>query len=234
MTGESFKRIEKKFWMTQSQYKELMDILESRIETDPHGESTIANIYFDTEYYDLIRRSIERPFFKEKIRLRSYGIPAQDSAVYVELKRKLDGIGYKRRAELTYSEAMKLMNGTREPASQIEREIAEFIRRYQVQPKVLLTYHRHPCYLKDNPSFRITFDTDLRYKPWKNGMVLKDDGDYIMADPDRVLLEIKTDHAIPLWLAEILNSLKIYQAPFSKIGTCYTNHLRKGEMKYAE
>ena len=229
MTANNFQRIEKKFWMSPSQYQSLIHVLKDRIEIDPHGKSTITNIYYDTKYYDLIRRSIERPFFKEKIRLRSYGIPHDDSTVYLELKRKYDGVGYKRRTELPFNRALQFMQNTVTPETQIEKEIKEFLNRYQVEPKVLLTYERIPCYLKDDPSFRITFDSKLRYKKWTDDIVIKDDGKFIMDEPDRILLEIKTEKALPLWLSETLNRLEIYQAPFSKIGTCYTKHLVKGE-----
>ena len=222
-----FERIEKKFWMSGEQYSALLPVLRSRLRYDDFGVSTVCNIYYDTPDFALIRRSIERPPFKEKLRLRSYGIPTDDDRVFVEIKRKLNGIGYKRRICLPFGEAKKLLRGeTIECGNpQIEEELLAFIARYHPQPMVYLTYQRYAMTAEDDQEFRVTMDRDLRYRtsdvenPSEEGMRA------IMEDESAVLMEIKALGAIPPWLTDEMSRLKIYQAPFSKVGTCYLRHI---------
>ncbi|MCF0121564.1 MAG: polyphosphate polymerase domain-containing protein [Oscillospiraceae bacterium] len=218
-----FERIEKKFWMSQLQYEALLPFLNENTQPDQYGETLVCNIYYDTRDYSLIRRSVERPLFKEKLRLRSYGVPSKQSMVFVELKRKLNGIGYKRRIAVPYEQAKILLRG--EPIQcdnpQIETEVLEFIRRYQPQPAVYLCYSRRAMTLKDSPALRITIDRELRYsfRGFDEPMAP------IMDDGSRVLMEIKAPGSVPPSLADKLSSLGIYQAPFSKVGACYTHHI---------
>lgn len=222
-----FERIEKKFWMSAKQYQALLPLFDEKMNRDRYGVSTICNIYYDTPDYMLIRRSIERPLFKEKLRLRSYGIPGDEDMVFVEIKRKLNGIGYKRRISVSFAEAKRLCRG--EPIlcdnPQIEAELLAFIERYHPQPMVYLTYRRYAMTAKDDPEFRVTIDRDLRYRmsdpenPGEDGMKP------IMEDESSVLMEIKAPGAIPQRLTDEMSKLKIYQAPFSKVGTCYTRHI---------
>lgn len=225
--GFRFERIEKKFWMTKTQFDKLSGRLIENMKRDEFGLSTICNIYYDTPDFALIRNSIERPLFKEKIRVRSYGIPNESSPVFVEVKKKLNGIGYKRRITVPFCDAKKLMNGIPVYSSQpqIEKEILDFINRYHPEPQVFLTYKRIALSGKDDPDFRVTIDSDLKYKFYNEHIPLDDNGDYIMDDKSMILMEIKSSCAIPEWLLSEMSKLKIYQAPFSKIGTCYLKHI---------
>ena len=222
-----FERIEKKFWMSAEQYNRLLPVLLSHLQYDGFGLSTVCNIYYDTPDFALIRRSIERPSFKEKLRLRSYGIPTDSDTVFVEIKRKLNGIGYKRRISVPFGKAKKLLRGEaiRCDNPQIEEELLEFVRRYHPRPMVYLTYQRYAMTAGDDSAFRVTIDRDLKYRiseaenPSEEGMRP------IMADQSAVLMEIKALGAIPRWLTDEMSRLKIYQAPFSKVGTCYIRHI---------
>ena len=231
-----FERIEKKFRMTPEQYRELLPVLESRLEKDAYGETLIHTVFYDTPDLYLIRRSVERPPFKEKLRLRSYGTPTEESQVYVEIKRKLNGIGYKRRTSMTFADAKRLLRGEKTDTGQkqIGQEILEFVRRYRPMPAVCLTYRRYAMYGREDPDFRITIDRDLRYRTERPEATDGEDMLPVMPDPDSwILMEIKTLNAIPPWLNEAMSRLKIHQAPFSKIGTCYTLHLA-GNLKTCE
>ena len=102
MTQEIFKRYEKKYMLTQKQHDALIPVLERRMKADHYGEHTISNIYFDTRDYELVRKSIEKPEYKEKLRLRAYGKVTDNGVVYAELKKKFDGGVYKRRIPMTH------------------------------------------------------------------------------------------------------------------------------------
>ncbi|MCF0136147.1 MAG: polyphosphate polymerase domain-containing protein [Lachnospiraceae bacterium] len=226
-TTYTFKRIEKKFLMTREQYDKLLPILKEHLKEDAYGETTVCSIYYDTPDLYLLRRSVERPFFKEKLRLRSYGVPSKDSAVFVEIKRKLDGVGYKRRISLPYSEAIALLRGKDVPSEnpQIKKELLTFINRYRPVPALFLSYDRLALYDPTNPDFRVTIDRHMRYRTEHPEIPDVQNTHPLLGDDDRVLMEIKSSSAIPLWLAVSMSQLGIYQAPFSKAGTCYTQHM---------
>nr|WP_330423131.1 polyphosphate polymerase domain-containing protein [Butyricicoccus sp. OF13-6] len=128
----TFKRYEKKYLVTQQQYDALAKVFAARMVPDRFAESTISNIYYDTPDFRLIRRSLDRPAYKEKLRLRTYRTPGADTEAFVEIKKKYDHIVYKRRVAMTYSEAQAYLDGGAAPEqSQISREIDWFLRFYQ-------------------------------------------------------------------------------------------------------
>ena len=62
-------------------------------------------------YYRLIRASLEKPAYKEKLRLRSYGVTEPGGEVFLELKKKYKGIVYKRRITLPEDAAGEFIAG---------------------------------------------------------------------------------------------------------------------------
>ena len=125
MDKSIFKRHELKYLVSAEQREFIESEFARYMIPDEHGESTICNIYYDTPDFRLIRRSLEKPVYKEKLRLRSYGTASKDEKVFLELKKKYKGIVYKRRISLNCDEAQDaLKNGERLPEnSQIAKEI---------------------------------------------------------------------------------------------------------------
>lgn len=227
--GMVFERYEKKYRLTEETYLQLMERLGDYMQADQYGKHTICSLYFDTKDYLLIRRSIEKPKYKEKLRLRSYGIPAPDTSVYLELKKKLKGITYKRRISLPYAEAQRYLLSGEQPteSGQILDEINWFRQQYQPMPKVLLFYERVALFGKEDPTLRITFDTDIRYRTDDFDLSLGDEGTPLLQPGER-LMEIKVSSALPFWLSRMLSELKIYPVSFSKYGTVYRELLKEG------
>ena len=106
----TFKRYEKKYLVTQQQYNALAKVFAARMVPDRFAESTISNIYYDTPDFRLIRRSLEKPAYKEKLRLRSYGVPNEETQVFPEIKKKARGIVYKRRVSMPYGDALRYLS----------------------------------------------------------------------------------------------------------------------------
>ena len=121
-----FERVERKFLLTPSQYEGMMRVLPEYMQADQYGESTILSLYLDTADSLLIRRSLEKPVYKEKLRLRSYGVPGDGDNVFLEVKKKVQGVVYKRRICLPLARAMECLARESIPAAggQIGREIA--------------------------------------------------------------------------------------------------------------
>lgn len=124
-----FKRYEIKYLLDSRRYSAVRRAMEGRTVGDEYGRSTVCNVYYDTPDHRIIRRSLEKPPYKEKMRLRSYGTPHGDSKVFLELKKKYDAVVYKRRADMTYDAALKFIEQPH-PYSQITREIAYFMEFY--------------------------------------------------------------------------------------------------------
>ena len=219
-----FKRYELKYLITAEQKEQILENIGPYILPDRYGESTVRNIYFDTDSYRLIRRSIERPLYKEKLRIRSYQKADRDTKVFAELKKKYESVVYKRRIPMTEQEAMDWICGGAEPPDcQIGREIDYFISYYApLMPKVLLTYRRQAFYSEKEPDFRITFDSDILCRREDISLCAEVYGERILPS-DMVLMELKTAGGIPLWMTEALSERKIYKTSFSKYGTAYKN-----------
>ncbi|MBR1470732.1 MAG: polyphosphate polymerase domain-containing protein [Lachnospiraceae bacterium] len=225
-----FKRVEKKYYITERQSEILLARLGERICPDAYGEYTISNIYFDTPGNDLIRTSLEKPPYKEKLRLRAYHTPAPEDMVYLEMKKKWQGVVYKRRVELPYQAAEDYTAGGAYPEAfdcQILREIDHMLRYYHLQPCVFLAYDRKAYMLKENEEIRFTMDRHIRSR--RERLHLGDGDAGTLLDPrERCLLEIKAPIALPLWFAEILAELRIFSTSFSKYGKVYQAGLAAG------
>ena len=218
-----FKRYELKYMLSLAQKDALEQVMASHMALDQYGKTTIRNIYFDTDDYRLIRRSIEKPAYKEKLRIRSYAQATQDSPVFVELKKKYDHVVYKRRVALGQREATGWLCREIKPSAdtQIFREIHYFIDFYgPLKPAVYLSYDREAYFEKDGGDFRVTFDRNIQCRQTDIDLCSPAYGTPILP-PDRVLMELKCSGGIPLWMVEVLSREKIYKTAFSKYGTAY-------------
>lgn len=217
---KSFKRHEIKYLITINQYINLMDYLSDKVEKDVVYKSTIYNVYYDTDNFELIRKSIEKPIYKEKLRIRSYNKPTLDSSVYVELKKKYDHIVYKKREKIAYKYVLN--NSFLEGAeTQIDKEIKYFNDFYGgLTPKMFLSYEREAYYFKTDKQIRITFDTNIKYRT-ENVNLLPSISDIKLLPNNFVLMELKVPFSIPYDLTKYLSSEKIFKTPFSKYGTAY-------------
>lgn len=223
MANDIFQRREIKYLVDSRQRALLEQAFSTRMAPDPHGESTVCNIYYDTPDFRLVRASLEKPVYKEKLRMRSYGRAGEDEPVFLELKKKYDGVVYKRRILLPQRDAAAFMAG-RAPlpeSSQIGREL-DYCRRFYpgLQPTVYLCYDRSPWYAADDPEFRVTFDKNIRWRAEDLQLSAPIGGQALLL-PCQSLFEIKTAEAIPLWLAELMDKARIRQTSFSKYGEAY-------------
>jgi hypothetical protein len=222
-----FERIEAKYLLDEFQYRELMKRLENIAAIDSYGETSILNIYFDTPDYKLIERSLEKPVYKEKLRLRTYGIPDDDTNAFVEIKKKYKGVVYKRRITMTYKEAIAyLTEGARPPKeSQISKEIDYFFKFYKgLRPAMAISYDRIALAGIEDPDLRITFDTNIRWRTYdlslKRGNVGKD-----ILLPGQHLMELKIAGAMSPEMARMLDELNIRKTSFSKYGKGYVEYM---------
>lgn len=228
MSNEVFRRKETKYILSLDEYNSLMKKIEDHLEKDKYYESTICNVYYDTSNYDLIVHSLEKPIYKEKVRVRSYNVPKLNDTVFLEIKKKYKGIVGKRRIELklkdfyNYLETGKIDNCN----EQIKQEIDYCFKFYDLKPRLYLAYDRLSYYDKDDQCFRITFDRNIRSR--EDDLFLeKGDKGKKHFDDDIVIMETKALNAYPLWFARILSELKIYPGSFSKYGSIYSKKVEE-------
>ena len=228
MDALKFKRVEMKYLLTLEQYKYVQEeLLKHGMEKDKYFFCTIQSLYYDTPNKLLIRRSLEKPEYKEKLRLRGYGIVENEQKAFLEIKKKYDGIVYQRRVDISEKEAMSFMRNKDEHLStQIGREI-EYFRDYykNLEPSMLVIYDRF-SYGDPNTDLRITFDTNVRYRTRDLSLSKALYGTLILSY-DYAIMEIKTAYGIPMWLCHLLSEMKIYKTSYSKYGTAYSLELEK-------
>lgn len=222
-----FKRYELKYMITKEQKNIILEYILPHMALDKYGRTTIRNIYFDTDSYLLIRRSIDKPTYKEKLRIRSYKRADSHSQVFVELKKKYDSVVYKRRISLPEADAMDWIcnHNPCKKQTQISKEIDYFMEHYApLHPKVFLSYERDAYYSRDGSDFRITFDENILFR--EDSLSLKSDvGGTSILDDGLCLMELKCSGGIPLWMTEILSREHIYKTSFSKYGSAYCNNI---------
>lgn len=219
-----FRRYELKYILTSEQKTRLLQCMQPHMALDRYGRTTIRNIYFDTDNYRLIRRSMERPVYKEKLRLRSYRQAEPDGPVFVELKKKFDGVVYKRRLCLPEQTAMEwLCGGQKGGTGQICQEVDYFLDFYEnLHPAVFLSYEREAYFSEEDPGFRVTFDENILCRQDDLSLTAPVGGTAILPE-GQILMEVKCTGAMPLWLVHFLSENEIRKTSFSKYGTAYQN-----------
>ena len=236
MNGRTFLRAELKYLLSKEQHENLRAFIARTLQTDEYGKSTVQSLYYDTDNYLLIRRSLEKPDFKEKLRLRCYGAPDDDSSVFVELKRKSAGIVYKRRVGTKYGKIKNAIKSNVDflpslPGNdKITQEINYFCSEYEkLSPKALLLYDREAYYGENG--LRVTFDENTRYRENRLDFTPPLDGIPLFTKGE-VIMEIKVSGGIPLWLTGALTKEKIAKTSFSKYGAAYEKiYYENTEMK---
>lgn len=227
----TFKRYEIKYLLTSRQKRAILQAMEPYMKLDSYGRTVIRNIYFDTDSFRLIRRSLEKPTYKEKLRVRSYQAAADDDPVFVELKKKYKSVVYKRRLTLSEAQAMNTFRYDLPlpVQSQIAEEI-EYFRSYYtgLRPAVFLSYEREAFYSLDGGDFRVTFDENIRYREHDFSLGSEAYGTPLLGE-GQTLMEIKTAGGLPLWMSHELNRLRAFRTSFSKYGLAYRHMMTKPE-----
>jgi len=225
---QTFKRYEEKYLISREQCSELRKVISRKMEPDVFGDYHVQNLYYDTENWDVIRASVEKPSYKEKMRLRCYNVPDKESQVFLEFKIKYRGVVYKRRASIPFGElsSRSVQDVAAAESSQVLREINYYMKKNPVAEKIYIVYRRAALAGTDGGELRVTFDSDIRFRLEGLDYSNPDDGTLILPQ-DKIIMEIKSAHGMPLWMSRLLCENKIFPTAFSKYGECYTGYIRK-------
>lgn len=252
MAIEVFNRREIKYLISNEDKDALLSIIGQYMESDPYNKDgkpySICNIYLDTESDELIRKSLEKPAFKEKIRLRSYGTAKPGDKVYLESKKKFDSVVNKRRTAFLLEEAYEYFESgkireDREQAEnpgnapkmnkQVMQEIDYIMNFYRLSPRVFISYDRLAFFEKNNSDFRLTIDTNIQTRRKNLRLEVPAYGRQLLPE-GKWLMEAKAFKAFPLWFVHFLSERRLFSTSFSKYGSEYTAHLEELKNKKTE
>ena len=243
MAIEVFNRNEKKYMMDEKTYNQLLMRLDDYMELDAYniGQEfySISNIYYDTIDDQLIRNSIEKPIYREKLRVRSYGVTENEDQVYIEIKKKYKDNVNKRRIAIKLTDAYDYLNNDICPDldknqinKQIFNEIDYFKNFYRVVPKAQISYDRRAYVEQNDGSFRLTFDTNIKARR-DNVKIEAGNSGYRLIEDGQFLMEVKITNAAPIWFTKLMSELNIFPTSFSKYASEYKRYINnmifKGE-----
>lgn len=220
---EFFRRIEQKYVLSKKEYEKLNKEIQKYVNKDPYYYSNILSVYFDTKDDRLIINSMESPLYKEKFRLRSYGPCKDNDKVFLEIKKKYNSITSKRRTTMTLKEFWDYYNSGKVPSKYMNNTMKEIdydFKKYNLIPKMFISYERYSYYDKNNKNIRITFDFNARFRTFNLNLDSNSDTKQIIKD-DIYIMEVKSLDKIPMWLVKIFSKLKIYPKSFSKYKEAY-------------
>lgn len=225
----TFKRVEKKYLLNEEQYEKVLLGMSPYMQVDSYGETTICNIYFDTAYDELIINSIQKPVYKEKFRIRSYGVANDNSRVFLEIKKKFKGIVYKRRMAMEIKDAetyIKTGHMLVDTDNNIPNEIDFIMKKYSLMPRVFIAYDRVAYFGTEDSNLRVTFDKNIRSR-YDNVTLKSDENCTPLLSENTHLMEIKIPGAMPLWMCRLLSENKVFPVSFSKYGRIHQEHIKE-------
>ena len=226
---EVFERKEIKYLLDEVQYKELAAFLGSMARIDEYGLSRINNIYYDTPDHRLIRTSMEKPLYKEKLRLRTYGTAKDDTNAFIEIKKKYAGVVYKRRISGKYKDLYGYLSGEARDigTTQIAKEIEAFQKLYgELIPAMSICYDRIAMAGTEDKDFRVTFDSNIEWDDGCSDLRGIKKGNPLLRK-GQVLMEIKVSNAFPRKLSDKLSELEVFPTSFSKYGAGYADMMKR-------
>ncbi len=229
MAIEIFRRREQKYLITREQYDALLENIAPYMRADRFGEDgqyTVTSLYFESADYKIYFETKNKLKYRQKLRLRVYDYADLNSTAFFEVKQKHKKVVNKRRMLLPLSEAYRYLYTAKEDDlttietsnQQVLREIDYFRKLYHLKPEMIVSYDRHALHGRMNPELRITFDFNLRCR---NGDLQLENGSYgdLFIDDNLVVLEVKVNNSVPLWLARSLQQLNCEQRSASKFCT---------------
>lgn len=220
----NFQRYEQKYLLDADQIEGLSSLIKKELQEDNYSNSQIVSLYYDTKDFRLIRASIDADGYKEKLRIRRYFSDEGASPYFVEMKRKYQGLVYKRRREM---EGQKPVLEKKDNSSQIDKELDYFFSCYPgLEPMALISYHRDAYVSKEDKDLRITLDRDIRAR-FNELYHMEDWSGKPVLDSSMAIMEVKSVMGYPRWFLDYLAENKVHKTSFSKYGQAYLDRLEE-------
>ena len=222
-TIRKFNRFELKYLINLRQAEQFKSALRAYLVPDEHGTHngrySLSSLYYDSP--DL-RCDWEKGYglrFRRKLRIRHYETDetlTEETPIFLEIKQRIDRVTQKRRAVLSYGDALRLCNdrqlpeGSEEDRTTLE-EMYVFLWQYNLRPVSIVRYDRQAFIGTEyDVGLRVTFDTNLTFQSHRL-YIHEEPSPLPMLSPNQVVLEIKVNERIPTWLAGLIadNNLKM-------------------------
>ena len=227
---EVFERKEVKYILTPKEHQELMTALKDHLKKDKYFKGTNCSIYFDNDEHYIAVHNLEKPLYKEKLRIRSYNVPKSlDDTIFIEIKKKFKGLGNKRRIAVKLKDFYRYLETgeLKTDNQQIKSELDYCFKFYNLKPSLYLAYDRLSYCGKNEPDFRVTFDQNIRSRTTDLKLEHGDEGEKYFKN-NEVIMEVKALNSFPLWFVKTLSKLQIYPTSFTKFGRVSLNLNQKG------
>ena len=214
---QSFERYEKKYIISKTQASEMIAFLKLHMALDRHHNPEhivpykIHSYYLDDHEAHIIKKSIEKPSYKEKYRLRWYN---DLTKLFLEVKIKHLKRSHKKRFEITQKE-LELQDYRTLIKTSYHYGYLNALTHASIEKYCLIDYERI-AFDDTDKGIRVTFDFNVSYT--------FDNASYPLHDEDFVILEIKYRDAFPIFLSSYLSEHKIYSRSLSKIGRSYQQY----------
>lgn len=226
-----FQRKEKKYHLSYGKYNRLIKELDLHMTRDEYGLHTINSLYYDTVNYDLISLARRKPNYREKLRIRCYGTDYVNAPYFLEIKKKVNKVIYKRRVDMNFYQVNDFINHGLLPinnsfSDELTLMEVKRILDNNVFPSVMVIYDRIALFDNLDPNFRVTFDFNMRWRKDRLNFLHDDSGSIIAPEVD-VIMEVKILKSYPLWFSQLLSELKIFPQSFSKFGEVYKRYILK-------
>lgn len=240
----TFKRYEKKYLITKETYDKILPTLLEYMDYDPFclngNEYRIYSIYYDTINHDVIGDNSAGKEYKEKMRIRSYYDKKDpEDTVFMEIKKKSQGVGNKRRIKLKIKEIEPFVNegilpdtGDDYLSSQVAKELQYYLKTNKVAPALYVQYDRFAFFGKEDKNFRMTFDNNVHVRRHDFVFGERDDDEFLLPPNEIFIMEVKILGAMPMWLATLLSENELYSHGFSKYGVKYKRDAKDRKLDY--
>lgn len=211
-----FNRFELKYIIPVTVRDALRRDLELNMQPDAHGDADgsyrVTSLYYDTADLACFRAKVEGIKYRRKLRVRIYSEHADEASdtAMVEIKQRINRTVQKRRVAVTLERAYALCTGSnvapwadRDDAS-VASEIEFLVRNLRLEPTCVISYLRQAFVgSRYESGLRITFDQRLSCRG-PEALLGSGLPSHAFMDPSWLVMEVKVNDAVPLWVARML------------------------------
>ena len=246
-------RCEFKYQITAEQMPAIKAAISPYCNVDPFvgnagGRYTITSLYLDTVDRRFYWATENQVHARMKLRVRTYGM-ASEGPVFLEIKRRFGDAQSKSRVQVPRDEwqAAVIPGGDEQFQNwkldsrkmEIVKDFSAIAGGYALEPVCCVRYDRDSYVGRLNPDVRITFDQRIRTCHSHDWALHPHEVDYLPVDypynfgaPEpRLVLEIKFDMHLPIWLIDLVRQFDLKRESFAKYVSC-VNRLQDDHLRY--
>jgi SPX domain protein involved in polyphosphate accumulation len=232
---DDFGRYELKYVLPLEEVDALLDTIRPHAKPDKYAAEkdglpiyTIRSVYFDSSMLRLYHEKMDGLRDRRKFRVRIYGSPRAQGTAFMEIKNRRNRQVLKQRAAMTLVDAQRLLRDMARPedlalpfaGTKVAEKFCYYCRQWDLQPVVTVSYERVAFVGTRDERVRLTLDCNLRGVDHRGARSLFiERGEEPISVPGMVL-ELKFDRLMPVWMRDLLWRFDLRQQSFSKYAQC--------------